>query len=347
MSILDFIRPKWKNSNERVRLEAVSALDDLKIINKIALTDTSYIIRGKAVEKVTDQATLAEIAQHDKSLSVREKAISLLRYDKVLTKIALTAKNPTLRSAAVKKITGADVLMKILRKEQDGNIRGLIIAKISDQKHLAYIALNDQYEESRRMAIYKLTDQEALAKIAIDGPSEITQREAVNQITGAEMLDYIEENSSVGSTIQAVTVQRKRLEYSNTCALCGKTLLSRQEMLELCHQNNIMISWAAKPQMEIGMKNVTGWRSIHRELKIESPDKATLLNNYYKDWGRQECSNCYSIWCNRCIDGGLDNSFGDTKPPCSCNEPVSKQLEEFAREQDDFAQEYEEEKGEE
>ncbi|MCF6174208.1 MAG: hypothetical protein L3J71_00420 [Victivallaceae bacterium] len=347
MSILDFIRPKWKNSSEKVRLEAIDTLQDLKIINKIALTDPSYTVRSKAVEKVTDQATLAEIAQHDRSLSVREKAISLLRYEKVLTKIALTAKNPTLRSAATRKLSDAVVLMKILRKEQDGNIRGLIIAKISDQKHLAYIAMNDPYEESRRMAVYKLTDQDALAELAINGPSEITQREAVNQITDAGVLDYIAQNSSIGSTKQAVDVQLKRLEYSNSCALCGKTLLSRQEMLEMCHQNGIMIAWAAKPQMEIGMKNVTGWRDIYRELGIESPEKAALLNSFYKDWGRQECTSCASIWCNRCIDGGLERAFGDNATPCSCHESVSKQLEEFAKTDDDFALDDDEEEYEE
>ncbi len=343
MSLLDIIRPKWKNSDEKVRIAAIANLTDLKIINKMALTDSSYTVRGKAVAKVTDQATLAEIAQHDRSLSVREKAISLLRYEKVLTKIALTAKNPTLRSAAVKKLSDDVVLMKILRKEQDGNIRGLIIAKISDQKHLAYIAINDQYEESRRMAIYKLTDQAALADIAIKGPTEITQREAVNQITDVNMLDYVTQNSSIGSTKQAVDVQRKRLEYSDTCALCGKTLLSRQEMLELCHKSDIMISWAAKPQMEIGMKNVTGWREIYRELGVESPQKAVLLNDFYKDWGRQECASCASIWCNRCIDGGLENAFGDNSTPCSCHESVSKRLEEFAKTDDDFALEDEDE----
>jgi hypothetical protein len=335
MSILDLIRPKWQNSVEKVRLEAIDSLDDLKIINKIALTDSSYIVRSKAVEKVTDQATLAEIAQQDKSLSVREKAIGLLRYEKVLTKIALTAKNPTLRSAAVKRLTDDVVLMKILRKEQDGNIRGLIIAKISDQKHLAYIALNDQYEESRHMAIYKLTDQAALAEIAIKGATEITQREAVRQINDVALLNYIEENSTIGSTKQAVDVQRHRLEYADSCALCGKSLISRQELLELCHHNGIMISWAAKPQMEIGRKNITGWRSIYRELKIESPKKAALLDSFYKDWGREECADCASIWCNRCIDGGLDNIFGETKSPCSCHESVSKRLEEFAKEEDD------------
>ncbi len=336
MSILDLVRPKWKHSDPKVRLAALDTLDDAQAISKIALADDDYHVRLKAVEKITDQATLAEIAQNDKSLSVREKAISQLNYEKVLKKIALSSRNPTLRSAAVKRIKKAELLMKILRKEQDGNIRGLIIAKISDQKHLAYIALNDPYEESRRMAIYRLSDQAALAEIAINGPSEITQREAVNQITSNEMLDYIEQNSATGSTRQAVTVQRRRLEYSSNCALCGKELLSRQEMLEACYNHGIMIAWGAKPQMEIGMKNITGLHEIYRELKEYNPQQAELLNKFYKDWGREECLDCGSIWCNECIDGGLENSFGKTKQLCDCHESVSKRLEEFAKTDEDF-----------
>ena len=69
MRFMDLFRPKWKNSNELVREQAVEELTDQAALADVARNDESERVRSSALEKLTDKAVLADIQ------AIRNRAI--------------------------------------------------------------------------------------------------------------------------------------------------------------------------------------------------------------------------------------------------------------------------------
>ena len=52
MSLLDFVKPKWKHSDHKVRLEAIEKVIDKSILHRIAKYDMNTDVRIAAIENV-------------------------------------------------------------------------------------------------------------------------------------------------------------------------------------------------------------------------------------------------------------------------------------------------------
>lgn len=78
MSIANLFRPKWKNSDWRVRLAAVRRLTDQAILAEVAATDPYRVVWLTALEKLEDQAIPVQIATSYPGWIVRLDAVEML-----------------------------------------------------------------------------------------------------------------------------------------------------------------------------------------------------------------------------------------------------------------------------
>ncbi|WP_461463700.1 HEAT repeat domain-containing protein, partial [Methanobrevibacter sp.] len=65
MGFKDLFKPKYENSNYKVRIEALKELDDQEIITNMAKNDDNWRVRVEAVKKVNSDDVLADIANND------------------------------------------------------------------------------------------------------------------------------------------------------------------------------------------------------------------------------------------------------------------------------------------
>jgi Pyruvate/2-oxoacid:ferredoxin oxidoreductase delta subunit len=114
MGFFDFLsRPPWDHSDPRVRLAAVRALTDQKILAKIAGKDFDGFIRIAAADRLTDpiltQFFLETIAAKDPNQIVRftaaKRILNKALAQSIFTDIAATGEVCWLRFAAAKRIT--------------------------------------------------------------------------------------------------------------------------------------------------------------------------------------------------------------------------------------------------
>jgi len=68
MSLIDYIRPKWKHSNWEIRRAAVMELLDINDLRSVAQNDKHHLVREEALRKLNDPIFLAEVAQRRRSL---------------------------------------------------------------------------------------------------------------------------------------------------------------------------------------------------------------------------------------------------------------------------------------
>ena len=61
MSIINYLKPKWKNSSWSIRLTAVEKITSQALLAKIAIEDLDLRVRIAAVKKIKDQTLLSRI----------------------------------------------------------------------------------------------------------------------------------------------------------------------------------------------------------------------------------------------------------------------------------------------
>jgi hypothetical protein len=77
MTLMDLFRPRWRHSDAKVRLAAVSKATSQKILDRVARSDPDDEVRLGAVRKLVNPATLAEIAKTDNTSQVRLAALEV------------------------------------------------------------------------------------------------------------------------------------------------------------------------------------------------------------------------------------------------------------------------------
>jgi len=135
---------------------------DEAVLKKVALTDTSELVRQAAIGQITDEAVLFGIAKDDKSESVRK--------------------------IAVEKITDENNLREISELEENGYILYLISRKINvDETVWIKIAKN----WSVGHALEHITNEAALIEIAMAVEEYSTHKNVVKKIANERALEKI------------------------------------------------------------------------------------------------------------------------------------------------------------
>lgn len=215
--LLNLVRPKWKNPDSFIRLEAVQKITAQKKLIKIAQNDTdaevcmaaaarltdkalaqniftdiaknsSFSWEADAVSKVTDQALLADIAKTARCKTIRmAAAVRLTDNALAQTMFSNIAENDILDSTkAISQVTDQILLAGIAKTGSRGSLRIAAAARLID-KALAQsiffdIAQHDAFEKIKTEATWNLTDQAMLASLAISTSSESVRLAATRMI---------------------------------------------------------------------------------------------------------------------------------------------------------------------
>lgn len=141
MSLLDLFQPKWKHRDAAIREQAVLALKRQDVLETVIDNDSNEQVRLAAISKITDESTLARFAVRDDAIAlaamkrltdrkliayvglrsdsrdVRELAVDILDDGVVLHRIANSDTNPRVRLKARKKHTGRDATRDVIQSE--------------------------------------------------------------------------------------------------------------------------------------------------------------------------------------------------------------------------------------
>jgi hypothetical protein len=179
-AILDFIRPKWKNSNPKVRLDSVRNLTDESALAYVARNDSATYVRLEAAEKLSDQTKVqsiyVEIANSTfDPLGYRVRAIMGITDQNVLFRIAKQDVVPGLSLAAADQMS-------------DPSLAQVIYSHIVSTKW----KIIDP--EAIQSAIDKLTDQAILAELALSKLSEYIRLRAAERLVDAKLKQSVYSN---------------------------------------------------------------------------------------------------------------------------------------------------------
>ena len=94
MGLFDYFRPKWKNSDHRVRMRAVRELDDPEVLNTMAQHDTNIEVRIEAIHKIIDEKILTHIQETDHDPGVKQAAEKRLSALETSTRASDTDHDP-------------------------------------------------------------------------------------------------------------------------------------------------------------------------------------------------------------------------------------------------------------
>jgi hypothetical protein len=166
MSIADWFRPKWKNSNPGVRLRAVAGL----------------INRALAPDNVS-QRLLAQIAEKDEDSQVREAAA-----DGSLACMALYGYSDRQREYAIGRLTNQNVLASIVKSEEKGGLRREAAYRVTEQALLMEFAKMHDDEFASMAAAQRVTDDGVLADIAVHNRSSSVRRAAAERVNDQRLL---------------------------------------------------------------------------------------------------------------------------------------------------------------
>ncbi len=159
-AITDRFRPKWKNSDCRVRLSAVDSLADDAALAEIAEKDPSPDVRRRAAAGLTDPFVLAKVACSADDALLRYVAAK--RLDEI---------NPGFQFVSGGRVATAHVVTQgvfaqLAASVRDGEVRDLAVDALTDQNIIAALA-RTPVALCRKIVIAKLTDQAVLAELAM------------------------------------------------------------------------------------------------------------------------------------------------------------------------------------
>ncbi len=165
MALLDLIRPRWKNSDPKIRLQAVNEMDkdQMEIIRRIAEDDPDTDVKIAAALKISDENFLE----------------------------ALISRNKDARLAAAIKERLNAIRKETVLKSDDINIKKTIMAKIDDPEVLCQIAIKADNPEIRLIAVGKIDDPGLLCKITENNCGLKTGLEILRKLAAYGNKDHI------------------------------------------------------------------------------------------------------------------------------------------------------------
>ncbi len=176
MHILDLFRPKWKQSETSLRLQAVAELEEPETLAEIAVSDPEQEVRVEATRKIDNPDLLARI----EAASPGEHVLDIVRQkrNKVLKNEILNANDPETWQPKLQKIDDESVLVDIVLHTDNSELRTAAIDQIADQKYLIKITLSKCGKDAGMKALARIDDEKALKKIADKGSNKAVRNAA-------------------------------------------------------------------------------------------------------------------------------------------------------------------------
>ena len=164
MDFLDLFRPKWKNSNVSIRIEAIQKLTDVSILAQLALSDEDEMVRYHATERITNQNILTQIFKKETVYKVRLTAIKKIINLSMLSDLSKTDWDFSMRKEISKLLLDRLQLKNVFDEvEATGNLSRE--TKISLLKDLKSNNKSLETKESFLPYLFKSSDPEVFDAI--------------------------------------------------------------------------------------------------------------------------------------------------------------------------------------
>jgi len=181
--LLNIFRPRFKHSDESIRLNEIDNITDGKILLKIVSEDKSILVRKKALEKIDNSVILEglilnspiefiQLKAYEKlrslKIPINEVVLDKMHQIEVLVAIASRNTDAMQRRDAISKIKDNNILAELVLKEEDTWVRTFTISHIKDEKVLVELAKKIDDENVLKNILSKVNDpmlKDELAKI--------------------------------------------------------------------------------------------------------------------------------------------------------------------------------------
>lgn len=168
MSLLDLIRPQWKNSNPDVRAAAVQSLgaENQEIFASVIQSDSNAKVRQIAARKLTNFNTLRTLLQ-DSDSEIRQIASQKLQdeFARVLRNLEAPLNAET--SAMIGELKSPQHLDDLLKNARSAEVRMQLLKRGSRAGLLSQVALRDA-DEAVALSACALLDRENLLQDVAD-----------------------------------------------------------------------------------------------------------------------------------------------------------------------------------
>lgn len=194
MLISEFLRnlflPKWQNTDEDVRREAVKKLppEDARILYRIARDDSAARVRNLAIAKLERLEYLSDLSVGAKHTDTRKAA------EDRLVDLLLESDDPTKSLTELGELGGRqDFLVGLILRAPDTSLgqaafATLSVRQLSDQQPYITIAQRCVDATIRLQAIGRITSDDVLSNVAHDDRDETIALAALERVRAAKVL---------------------------------------------------------------------------------------------------------------------------------------------------------------
>src|SRR5262245_28536806 len=121
MSLLEFLRPKWKHRDPAIREQAVRTMKDQQKLEGIVTDDDSEPVRLAAVSRITNETILARIACREDSVALA--AMKRMTDRTLIADVSARSHSRVVRELAVDVLEDRIVLHRIAHSDTDHRVR--------------------------------------------------------------------------------------------------------------------------------------------------------------------------------------------------------------------------------
>jgi hypothetical protein len=170
--------PRWKNADPAIRLEAVRELDEPLALASLAESDPEAKVRRAAVSRVDDVDVLSRIAGHETDEETRDRAA-----DKLMAYAMDAATAESIALMAVRGLTDTRRLASVAKGAPPA-ARTEALARVTDEHALASIARNAKDEGTARAALDRLAQHDDILSVALSGDHRDVALAAFEKLVG-------------------------------------------------------------------------------------------------------------------------------------------------------------------
>lgn len=154
-----------QSEHELARRVAIAAVEDLRLLQPLALEHANWRVRRAGAERIEDQVVLARIATTDTARAVRRVALERLQDPVALQVVALQERDPELSRLAVSRLPPAGLREVIARSGRSVD-RVEALTRLADPELAQTLLEQDADPEVRRAAAALLPEVMARALLA-------------------------------------------------------------------------------------------------------------------------------------------------------------------------------------
>lgn len=221
MSILNFIKPKWKNSDPEIRLSAIEKLskEDQDIFEELALHDIDMDVRISAIRKLTKIETLLKINTTDGEPVIQKAAENTLieEISKYLRDFRGVASPQEFEYIDL--IANTKVAEELLKRMPSSELRLALVNKCSKPSFLSPVALKDPKESIAITAVNFIESKSILSDISEKSIHNSVRQKAIEKLKSLNTEDESENEKKILLIKQREVLiqQAKRLNENKNC----------------------------------------------------------------------------------------------------------------------------------